>query len=409
MGRRRFRCRRVDLARGSARAGALALWTVLLTGCVASPHSSQSDAPDETAGPPGQSELRVGVEDAFPGLRFDLPIHLIQDPADLTRWFVVERAGRVKTFRTTDLSAVTEYADITDRVEAGCGEAGLLGMAFHPGYPATPEVFLSYTRPPCGGLVSVVARYTESGGVLDTAAGHEEALLTVAQPPFDNHKGGAIAFGPDGKLYYGLGDGGSAGDPVGNGQDLTMLLGVLLRIDVDAAPPQVPPDNPFVGATGGVRPEIFAYGLRNPWRFSFDRVTGELWLADVGQSAWEEVDRIVSGGNYGWNIMEGMHCYGATTCNQANLILPVAEYSHAEGGAISGGYMYRGNQVPGLTGTYVYGDFCSGKIWGLPVEGGMTQELVDTDLSIVGFGEGADGELYVLDYGSGGIYRIVPA
>jgi len=228
--------------------------------------------------------------------------------------------------------------------------------------------------------------------------------------PFLNHNGGQIAFGPDGLLYVGLGDGGSGGDPLGHAQDTSTLLGSILRIDVDRGTPYaVPPDNPF--AAGGGRPEIFAWGLRNPWRWSFDRETGELWCGDVGQNRWEEVDRIRRGGNYGWNVREGAHCFASAECDSAGLIEPVAEYSHDEGCSITGGYVYRGATLPQISGAYVYGDFCSGRIWGLFSAGGgalAPRLLAESGLQISSFAEDHDGELYVVDYG-GGIHRLASA
>ena len=241
----------------------------------------------------------------------------------------------------------------------------------------------------------------------------EQVILEVMQP-FGNHNGGTLAFGPDGYLYIGLGDGGSGGDPFNHGQNTSTLLGAMLRIDVSGAtvnePYRVPTDNPFVGVGAGARAEIWAFGLRNPWKFSFDPATGALWAGDVGQSDYEEVDIVERGGNYGWNVMEGLHCYppGVQACDQTGLEPPVLEYTHAEGCSITGGYVYRGSRLPSLAGAYVYADYCSGRIWGLRHDGTAVTEhrlIADTDLQIPSFGTDERGNLYVLAF-DGHIYRF---
>jgi glucose/arabinose dehydrogenase len=279
-------------------------------------------------------------------------------------------------------------------------------MAFHPGFAANRQVFLSYTRRGTGrGLTSVISRFIAdgSGAVLDS--GSEQPILTLDQP-FRNHNGGHIMFGPDGFLYIGFGDGGSRADPQGNGQNVNTLLGAILRIDVDGGRPYaIPPDNPFAG--GGGRPEIYAWGLRNPWRFTFDRATGDLWLGDVGQNDIEEIDLIVRGGNYGWNLREGTAIFrrGGPT---GGLIGPVGQYRHNLGCSITGGYVYDGGAVAGLGGAYVFGDFCSGRIWAqfAAEEGRPIRQLVDTDLSITSFGQANDGRLFVLDL-RGAVFQLV--
>jgi len=354
-----------------------------------------------------QAPTEIGLEPAFPALALSLPVAALQAPGDPGRWFVVVKGGRVLTIPAGAPTAST-FLDIGDRVNAVPNEAGLLGMAFHPGWQANREAFLSYTAPGTGAgvaLVSRVSRFRSSdgGATLDPAS--EEILLSVDQP-FANHNGGHLAFGPDGFLHLGLGDGGSGGDPQGHGQNTQTLLGTFLRLDVDGgAPYAIPPGNPF--AQGGGRPEIFAWGFRNPWRWSFDRLTGELWCGDVGQRTWEEVDRVQVGRNYGWNVREGAHCFGADPCATTGLENPVAEYSHSEGCSITGGYVYRGAAIPSLVGTYVYGDFCSGTIWGLAPAAPQPRVLVQSGLGISSFAEGSDGELYVLDYGPGRIFRLV--
>jgi glucose/arabinose dehydrogenase len=339
------------------------------------------------------------------------PVFLTAAPGDAERLFVVERGGRVVIIRNGAVLA-SPFLDIQDLVTSG-GERGLLSMAFHPDFSQNGEFFVDYTDVNSD---TRVARYQVSADpdVADPASG--EVILTVAQP-YSNHNGGQLAFGPDGMLYIGLGDGGSAGDPLGNGQDPTTLLGAILRIDVDGGAPYViPADNPFV-SDGEARDEIWTYGLRNPWRFSFDRQTGDLYIGDVGQSAWEEVDvqPAASGGgeNYGWNIMEGTHCYDATSCDQAGLDLPVLEYSHSEGCSITGGYVYRGSSLPILTGHYLYADYCSGWIRSFRYVGGEAVDLRDWSSALApgtgisSFGQDALGELYVMTL-SGDVFRIVP-
>ena len=248
---------------------------------------------------------------------------------------------------------------------------------------------------------------------MDVADPESEVIIMEVEQPYANHNAGQLAFGPDGYLYIALGDGGSAGDPLGNGQNLTTMLGSILRIDVSGLSGpgdyEIPADNPFVGIEGA-REEIWAYGLRNPWRFSFDSETGLLWAGDVGQNSLEEIDIITKGANYGWNIMEGSQCYSpATSCNQSDLTLPVAEYDHSQGCSVTGGYVYRGEQITSLQGYYIYGDYCSGNIWALAYDGSVVTEnllLVDSELSITSFGEDLAGNLYILDR-QGGIYTLV--
>jgi uncharacterized repeat protein (TIGR03806 family) len=346
----------------------------------------------------------------YTSLSFATPIAMLQAPGDASRWFIVEQAGAVRKFDVANPVAAT-FVDITARVRSG-GEMGLLGMAFHPRFPADPRAFLSYTTGSTQLVSRISAFVTRDGGAtLDPAS--EQVLLTVNQPE-ENHNGGNIAFGPDGYLYIGFGDGGGGGDQhgnPGNGQSLTTMLGKMLRIDVDVgAPYGIPATNPFAqqalcpasGRASGECPEIYAWGLRNPWRWSFDRATGELWVADVGQGAWEEVDMVNSGGNYGWRCREGAHDYDTSGCG-GGLIDPVAEYDHTFGVSITGGYVYRGSQSTALAGRYLFGDFGSGRIWAWIAENATTPrqptQLLDSDLSISSFGEGNDGELYLVNYG----------
>lgn len=372
-----------------------------LISCGGGNTSSDSNPPVNGAPLP-----KVALQPVFKDIEFTFPLALLQAPGDVNRWFVVERAGKIKAVSDdsgTPSSSV--FIDISAQVTT-TGEGGLLGAAFHPDFQRNGQVYLSYTRPGAP-LTSYISRFTspDEGQTLDPAS--EQPILIVDQP-FQNHNGGNIAFGPEGHLYIGLGDGGSGGDPLGNGQNTDTLLGALLRIDVDASTPYgIPADNPFV--PGGGRAEIFAWGFRNPWRWSFDRATGALWVGDVGQADWEEIDRVERGGNYGWNIREGAHCFNSDTCDASGLIDPVVEYDHSQGCSVTGGYVYRGTAIPALAGVYIYGDFCSGRIWGLfgDAEGHPRAELlIDSDISITSFGEDQAGELYVLG-SEGQIFRLV--
>ncbi|HZF17156.1 MAG TPA: PQQ-dependent sugar dehydrogenase [Steroidobacteraceae bacterium] len=362
------------------------------------------------------------LDRVFTNLSFSSPILALQAPGNSSRWFVVQQGGRVLVFPNTATPVTNTFIDITSRVASG-GELGLLGMAFHPNFPTDPRVFLSYTAGNGGSRVSRISsfRTTDGGLTLDTAS--EKIWLTLNQPE-DNHNGGNINFGPDGFLYIGFGDGGGGGDahtqngPIGNGQSLTTMLGKMLRIDVGAetAPAYViPSTNPFATnpkcgpTTNGLScPEIYAYGLRNPWRWSFDRQSGELWVGDVGQGAYEEVDIVQRGGNYGWRCREGLHAYDMTGCPSSGFIDPVAEYTHADGQSITGGYVYRGTQATTLVGRYIFADYVSQRLWTLQpnTSGGFTvTNLLTAPFNVSSFAQAVDGELYVLDYG-GGLYHL---
>ncbi|MEO8083520.1 MAG: PQQ-dependent sugar dehydrogenase [Ardenticatenales bacterium] len=341
----------------------------------------------------------------------DEPVYAIHDGVDAVRLYVVEKKGRIRIVDVTSGALADEpFVDLTDEVNSGDSERGLLSVAFHPDYAANRRLFVDYTRR--DGAV-VVAELTASEDRSRAEASTERPLLVVDQPAA-NHNGGQLAFGPDGALYVGLGDGGGsgAGD---NAQARDGLLGKVLRLDVDAADGayRVPADNPFVD--GPYRPEVWAIGLRNPWRFSFDRLTGDLFIADVGDSHWEEVDvqpaSSAGGENYGWPELEGGHCHdGAEACDFADrTVRPLADYAHEDGNcAVSGGFVYRGVHEPGLWGIYFYGDYCSGRIWGLWRHGGATHNeiLSDTDHAISGFGEDLAGEVYVLDMGAGTVWLL---
>lgn len=327
-------------------------------------------------------------------------------PGDSERLFVVEQVGVIRILDLgTDTLLPTPFLDISGLIVDG-GEQGLLGLAFHPDY-ATNGYFYVYhssngTVCDLSSRCTFVARYQVSAGDPDLANPDSRFELLEITQPYSNHNGGMLAFGPDGYLYVGVGDGGSSGDPSNNGQNINALLGKLLRLDVDGGSPYgVPASNPFVGVAG--LDEIWAYGLRNPWRFSFDRATGDLWIGDVGQGTWEEVDfqpaASEGGENYGWRLMEGAHCYNPPSdCNDGSLVLPVHEYSHASGNcSITGGYRYRGS-IPQLAGLYIFGDYCTGRIWAYnPGTDTATQILADQILgNILSFAEDAAGELYVL-------------
>ena len=354
---------------------------------------------------------QVDVERAFPDLEFRRLTNLAQPDDGRGMLFVTEQAGLVRLFpNRQDAAEAGVFLDIRDRVREVNNEEGLLGLAFDPGYAGNGFFYVHYSAG--SPRRSVVSRFSVSpGDPLRADPGSELVVMEIRQP-FGNHNGGQIAFGPDGYLYVALGDGGSAGDPGDNGQDLETLLGSVLRIDVSQSSPgepyRIPHDNPFVGEPG-VRWEIWAYGLRNPWRFSFD-ASGRLWAADVGQNAWEEIGVLEGGGNYGWRCMEGLHRFRwESGCDSAVLTSPVWEYPRTSGNcSVTGGYVYRGSGIPDLAGAYVYGDYCSGRIWGLRLDGGSVGEqalLAESGLFIASFGEDLDGNLYVLSRNEG-IYRL---
>jgi hypothetical protein len=330
------------------------------------------------------------------------PVYVTNAHDGSNRLFIIEQPGRIRVLQP-NASAATVFLDITSRVLSG-GEQGLLGLAFHPQFSTNGRFYVDYTRRPDG--ATVIAEYTVSADA-NVALTTERTLLIIPQP-FANHNGGMIEFGPDGYLYIGMGDGGSANDPGNRAQNLNELLGKILRIDVDhsngSQPYSSPADNPFVGATG--RDEIYAYGLRNPWRFSFDRSTGELYVGDVGQGAREEIDIVERGRNYGWRIMEGSICTNldSALCSVVQVALPIAEYGHTGGRcSITGGYVYRGTRGSLPSGAYLYGDYCTGEIFML--NGGASTLLMDTTLSITSFGEDEAGEIYVVSQG-GTVYRL---
>lgn len=342
----------------------------------------------------------------------NLPVFLSGSGDGSGRLFIETQPGIIYVVRDGALQD-QPYLDIHDRVTSpdlggNYGEQGMLGLAFHPQFKKNGYFYVNYTDQNGN---TVIARYTASPAADQVDPKSEVRLLTVEQP-YPNHNGGMLAFGPDGYLYIGLGDGGSEGDPQGNGQSVQVLLGKLLRIDVNQGTPYaIPADNPF--ASGGGRPEIWAYGLRNPWRFSFDALTGDLYIADVGQDQWEEVDFLEAGSpggtNFGWSYREGAHAYKGQPPENLTLTEPVAEYSHAQGCSITGGVVYRGVNLPALHGVYLYGDYCSGNFWGLlrnPDGTWQNQLLMATGFTISSFGTDEAGDVYLLEYQKGEIYQL---
>jgi glucose/arabinose dehydrogenase len=357
--------------------------------------------------------IDVGLTQVASGLSAPLLVTHAGDGSN--RLFVVEQTGKVRIVKGGDLQTAA-FVDISRSISRG-GEQGLLGLAFHPSFESNRKLYLSYTD--LNGT-SVIREYTTLASNPDRVDGSSGRTLLRVKQPYDNHNGGHIVFGPDGYLYIGLGDGGSGGDPGNRAQNRNTLLGKLLRIDVNkrtgTLPYAIPSTNPYVGRTG--LDQIWAFGLRNPWRFSFDRSTGDLWIGDVGQGSWEEVNRSLAvskrnagrAANYGWRVMEGAHCFiPSSGCVRTGKILPVTEYSHAGGRcSITGGHVYRGKAHPDLVGAYLFGDYCSGEIWFIDrgASRGVKPTLaIDTDSSITSFGEDEAGEVYVTTAG-GAVYRI---
>lgn len=364
--------------------------------------------------PPTPAPLRpLTIERVFPSLEFSRLTNLVQPNQGHDMLFVTEQSGRILVFpNQQDSTAATLFLDLSPLVSERNSEEGLLGLAFDPSFEDNGFFYVYYSA--SNPRRSVLSRFSASENDPNTALVGSELIIMEIPQPAGNHNGGQLAFGPDGYLYVGLGDGSASGDPFNNGQNRTTLLGSILRIDVATASEgeryRVPLDNPLVGVANA-RPEIWAYGLRNPWRFSFDSQTGAMWAADVGQNSWEEIDLIQKGLNYGWNVMEGAHCFSPRSgCDETGLQLPLAEYGRAEGCSVIGGYVYRGTLLPSLVGAYVFGDFCSGKIWGLRYDGESVTEallLVDSDLMITSFGVDRTGNLYIVSRNQG-LYRLVP-
>ena len=367
----------------------------------------------------GSSSAFVTTELVASGL--NRPIYVAAPPGD-SRLFIVEQRGVIKLLKDGSVLA-KPFLDITDIVAtpSAYSEQGLLGLAFHPVFAVNRRFFVHYTNLDGD---TVIERYEVDADDPDVAdPGSAETVLTQSQP-YANHNGGTIEFGPDGYLYFGFGDGGGGGDPGDRGQGPTTLLGKFIRIDVDSLPYSIPPTNPFVG-NGAVLDEIWAFGVRNPYRWSFDRSTGDMWMADVGQSAWEEINfqpAASSGGeNYGWSLMEGLHCFDPpVNCGSDTLDLPIYEYSHEAGEcSVTGGYVYRGAAIPELVGYYLFGDYCSNRLWAVEYDGSEITTLLDLTAelnptaqidALAAIGEGGDGELYLVDRdgtSSGEVYKVI--
>lgn len=335
----------------------------------------------------------------------DKPVLITHD--NDSRLFAVEKAGKIYVYEKEQRKL---FLDVSKIITTKGNEQGLLSIAFHPKYSENGYLFLFYTAKNDDNTLARLTVDPPNAKQIDLES---LEVLIAQQDPASNHNGGMLAFGKDGYLYLGIGDGGRGGDPWNNAQNLETLLGKMIRIDVDQANGySIPEDNPFVG-NENILPEIWAYGLRNPWRHSFDRETGDLWIADVGQNNWEEIHwqsaESQGGENYGWRLMEGNHCYlPKKDCEVEGLVKPVAEYSHKYGCSITGGYVYRGKKIKDLYGKYIFGDFCKGTIWSIDKENNFEmQELMKTDLKISSFGEDESGELYVLDY-QGNVFKFIP-
>jgi len=360
----------------------------------------------ETTAPPPLEQLNLTLKPVASG--FAKPLYLTH--AHDQRLFVVQQAGQIMIIEG-GVTRPTPFLDIKTRVGSNGNEQGLLSVAFHPNYQKNGLFYVNYTNLEGS---TTIARYNVSAdpNVADEIS--EQILLTIPQP-YSNHNGGHILFGPDGYLYIGMGDGGAANDPHNNGQSLNTLLGKILRLDVDTGSPYgVPQDNPFI-TTAAARPEIWSYGWRNPWRMAFDAATGDLYVADVGQNQYEEVDVELAGSgggqNYGWRLMEASHCFNPTSCDPATLkvVMPIAEYPHSQGCSVTGGYVYHGTQFPQLNGVYLYADYCTGTLWGLrhEADGSWSQaELLASGKIISSFGLDAAGELYLIDHRSGEVWQV---
>jgi glucose/arabinose dehydrogenase len=395
--------------------GVVSAGFVALAGCGGSPSSPTPPSATPPTGSCGAGTPLTGIPSLTARLvasGFRNPLDLQVAPGDRERLYVAEQDGRIRVVRGGQLQP-TPFLDISGRIRSG-GERGLLGLAFHPQFAANRRFFVNYTDRQ-GDTHIAEFRATSA----DAADPDSERTLLLVPQPFANHNGGGLAFDTSGRLLIGLGDGGSGGDPLGNAQSLDTLLGKVLRIDVDAGVPYaVPPDNPF-RSTSGALPEIWAYGLRNPFRFAVDPATGDLYVGDVGQNRVEEIDVGLAsrrgGENYGWNVLEGSQCYSPPSgCDRTGLTAPVYEYRHPEGCSVTGGVVYRGCRMPDLAGTYFFGDFCTGLVRSFRLANGQATELREWTGTLRGvdsptaFGVDADGEIHVVDY-DGEVYRIEPA
>lgn len=349
---------------------------------------------------------------AFPQLSFKRPVDLQHAGDGSKRIFVVEQAGVISVFpNETNTSSKNTFLDIRDKVDDEGNEEGLLGLAFHPDYESNGFFYVNYTA--SNPNRTVISRFKVSASNIDQADAASEVVLLTFEQPYSNHNGGQVSFGPDGYLYIAAGDGGSGGDPHGHGQNQSTLLGKILRIDVnkqqDGKQYAIPSDNPFAGNQNGYREEIYAYGLRNPWRFSFDSRNGRLWTADVGQNAYEEIDVVEKGGNYGWNTMEGNHCFDPkNNCDRAGLKVPIHEYGRGDGISVTGGFVYRGPSMKGLEGKYIYADYATRRVWALDhsdLGKPLNKLLFEADFNISSFGVDENNELYLCGF-DGKIYKL---
>jgi len=356
---------------------------------------------------PGGYEAMV----AFPNLSFKRPVDLQHAGDNSNRIFVVEQAGVISVFPNNATTTSKKiFLDIQSKVDDSSNEEGLLGLAFHPNYTTNGFFYVNYTA--SNPNRTIISRFTVSSDVDKANTASELVIMEFAQP-YSNHNGGQVSFGPDGYLYIGVGDGGSGGDPQGNGQNRSTLLGKMLRIDIDHEEDGhhyvIPSDNPFANNANGYREEIFAYGLRNPWRFSFDLANGQLWTGDVGQNAYEEIHIIDKGGNYGWNTMEGKHCFKPSNgCNTSGLKMPIWEYGRDQGVSVTGGFVYRGPTLSELTGKYIYADFATGRVWSLDSSNltkPINTELFRADFNVSSFGVDQSNELYLCSFDDK-IYRL---
>ncbi|MFQ5602336.1 MAG: PQQ-dependent sugar dehydrogenase [bacterium] len=358
-------------------------------------------------------QIDIALVKAFPNLSFTKPVFITHSHDGSNRLFVVQQNGIIKTFdNELNVSRTQDFLNIQNKINTSEFERGLLGLAFHPEFSSNGYFYVNYTAGSGSRNRTVISRFEVNPNDINQADPNSELVILEILQPFTNHNGGMLQFGPvDGYLYIATGDGGSGGDPLNNGQNLNTLLGAILRIDVDNPSEnrnyEIPPDNPFLGM--GVKEEIWAYGLRNPWRFSFDSSTHELWVGDVGQSRWEEIDILKRGQNYGWNITEGFDCFNASSCNSTNLTPPIKVYGHSGNNcSVTGGYVYRGILQPALSGAYIYGDFCTGNIWLLRYENDQLLAdslLLNSSLNISSFGTDENNELYIVDH-NGQIYRF---
>ena len=407
------------------RIGRFSLLVVLLTGACSNP--AVDFLPGGSIDPDASSARSLGLDLAFPNVHGERMTHFAYPDDETNRLFVALQEGTILVFPNEKNANAQVFLDITGRVSNRGHEEGLLGLAFDPHFTQNGYLYVYYSAvspefsdSKLDNLIgdqenrkSVVSRFSIDSEDPYRARVETEKILLEVEQPYSNHNGGNLVFGPDDYLYIGLGDGGSRGDPHGHGQNKRSLLGSILRIDVRGLgardPYLIPQDNPFIGELG-TREEIWAYGFRNPWKFTFDRGTGQLWVADVGQDHYEEVNIVRSGNNYGWNLMEGFHCYPnvVVDCDRIGLSNPIVEYSHQEGCSAIGGYVYRGSRIDFLQGAYIYGDWCSGKIWALWTDNSRipkSQLLIDSSMRISAFGEDRDGELYILSL-VGNIYRF---